>query len=260
MSGNLAITRAVGAALNDCELTFQAREPIDLAEAVLQHSAYCDALRQAGIAVEVLPAVDHLPDATFVEDTTVVLDELAVITRPGAKTRREETATVAAALQRHRTLAYIEEPGTLDGGDVLTIGRQVFVGLSSRTNEAGYDQLSRAVEVHGYRAIPVAVGRCLHLKSAVSALDDETLLINPNWIDSGKLHGFRLVQVAESEPFAANCLALNGIVHLSARCERTRELLEGRGFVTRILKITEFEKAEAALTCLSLVFNAAREI
>ncbi len=255
MSRHLAITRAVGAALNDCELTFLAREPIDLAEAVLQHSAYCDALRQAGIVVEILPAVDHLPDATFVEDTAVVLDELAVMTCPGAKTRREEVATVAAALKRHRTLATIEAPGTLDGGNVLTIGRQLFVGLSSRTNEAGYDQLSRAVEFHGYRVVPVMVERCLHLKSAVSALDEETLLINPNWIDAGKLSGFQHVQVAEAEPFAANCLALNGVVHLSARCGRTRERLEQRGFVTRTLKITELEKAEAALTCLSLVFK-----
>ena len=167
MSRHVAITRAIGSALNDCELTFQPREPIDLTEAVLQHSAYCDALRQAGIAVEVLPAVEHLPDAVFVEDTAVVLDELAVIARPGSMRRREEVATVAAALKRHRTLAYIEEPGTLDGGDILTIGRRLFVGLSSRTNEAGYDQLSRVVEFHGYRVVPVRVDGCLHLKTAL---------------------------------------------------------------------------------------------
>jgi dimethylargininase len=260
MSRHVAITRAVGTALSNCELTFQARESIDLTEAILQHSAYCDALRQAGIAVEVLPAVEHLPDAVFVEDTAVVLDELAVMTRPGSMTRREEVATVAVALKRHRALAYIEEPGTVDGGDVLTIGRQLFVGLSSRTNEAGYDQLSRAVELHGYRVVPVRVDGCLHLKTALSALDEETLLINPNWIDAGKLGGFQRVQVAEAEPFAANCLVLNGVVHLSARCDRTRERLEQRGFVTRILKITEFEKAEAGLTCLSLVFESEREM
>jgi len=243
MSRHVAITRAIGSSLTDCELTFQARESIDLTEAILQHSAYCDALRQAGIALEVLPAVDHLPDAVFVEDTAVVLDELAVMTRPGSLTRREEVATVAVVLKRHRSLAYIEEPGTVDGGDILTIGRQLFVGLSSRTNEAGCDQLSRAVKFHGYRVVPVRVDGCLHLKTALSALDEETLLINPNWIDAKKLRGFQRVQVAEAEPFAANCLALNGVVYLSARCDRTRELLEQRGFVTRILKTTEFEKA-----------------
>jgi dimethylargininase len=260
MSRLVAITRSVGPSLADCELTFQTREPIALAEAILQHAAYLDALRQAGIAAEVLPADEYLPDAVFVEDTAVVLDELAVITRPGSMTRREEVATVAVALKKHRSLAYIEEPGTLDGGDVLKIGRHLFVGLSSRTNEAGYNQLSRAVERHGYRVAPVRVYGCLHLKTAVSMLDEETLLINPNWIDAGKLSGFRHVQVAETEPFAANCLALNGMIHLSARCDRTRELLEQRGFVARMLKITEFEKAEAGLTCLSLVFRSEREM
>jgi len=260
MSRLIAITRAVGPLLADCALTFQAREPIDLPKANLQHAAYCDALRQAEIEVEVLPALEHLPDAVFVEDTAVVLDELAVIARPGAMTRRGEVATVAVALKRHRTLACIEEPGTLDGGDLLTVGRQLFVGLSSRTNEAGYNQLSRAVLRHGYRAAPVRVEGCLHLKTAVSALDQETLLINPNWIDAEKLSGFSHIDVAETEPFAANCLTLNGVVHLSARCDRTRELLERRGFVTRILKISEFEKAEAGLTCLSLVFNSEREM
>ena len=205
--------------------------------------------------MQILPAEATLPDAVFVEDAAVVLDELAVIARPGAVTRRKEVATVAAALKRHRTLAYIEEPGTLDGGDILTIGRRLFVGLSARTNKDGYEQLSRAVEVYGYRAAPVAVDGCLHLKTAVCALDDATLLINPKWIDAGRLSRYQHIQVAETEPFAANCLALNGVIHLSARCEWTRELLEERGFVTRILKITEFEKAEAGLTCLSLIFK-----
>lgn len=255
----VAITRAVGPPLADCELTFQIRQPIDLAEATVQHAAYRDALRRAGILAEVLPADARLPDAVFVEDTAVVLDELAVITRPGSETRRKEVAAVAAALARHRIRARIEEPGTLDGGDVLKIGRQLFVGLSSRTNEDGLAQLSKAVERHGYRVAPIRVHGCLHLKTAVTALDEETLLINPNWINARELSGFQHVQVAETEPFAANCLALHGVIHLSARWARTRDLLERRGFVTRTLKITEFEKAEAGLTCLSLVFQFKRE-
>lgn len=260
MSRLVAIARAVSSSLAGCELTFQAREPIDLAAAVQQHIAYSDALRQAGLAVEVLPAEDHLPDAVFVEDAAVVLDELAVITRPGSMTRREEVVTVAAALKRHRSLVYIEEPGTLDGGDVLPIGRRIFIGLSSRTNEAGYSQLSRVVGRHGYRAVPVRVDGCLHLKTAACALDDETLLLSPQWIDAGQLTGFRHIAVAATEPFAANCLAVNGAIHLSARCARTRELLEQRGFTTRMLNITEFEKAEAGLTCLSLIVRPAGEM
>lgn len=253
---NIAITRAVGPALAECELTFQDREPIDLDEAAIQHVAYCDALRQAGFSVEVLPAADQLPDAVFVEDTAVVLAELAVITRPGSATRRKEVATVAAALARHRTLVSIEAPGTLDGGDVLTIGRQICVGLSSRTNEEGFRQFSRAVEPHGYQTVSVNVVGCLHLKTAVTALDAETLLVSPSYLDAKQLCGFRHIQVAESEPAAANCLVLGGVVHLSARWNRTRDLLDRRGFMTRALRITEFEKAEAGLTCLSLVFQA----
>ena len=221
MSRLVAITRAVGPRLADCELTFQAREPIDVAEAARQHAAYCDVLQQAGIATEILPADNRLPDAVFVEDTAVVLDELAVITRPGSATRRQEVATVAAALQRHRDLKFIEEPGTLDGGDVLKIGQQIFVGLSSRTNEDGYAQLSRAVQRHGYRVISLRVYGCLHLKTAVTALNEETLLLNPSLIDSRELSRFRHVRVSENEPLAANSLTLHGAIYLSARWDRT---------------------------------------
>jgi len=240
--------------LGDCELTFQARQAIDLAEAIRQHAAYCDALKRAEIAVEVLPAADDLPDAVFVEDTAVVLDEIAVMARPGAASRRAEVATVAEALRRHRHLLRIEAPGTLDGGDVLRVGRQLFVGLTLRTNEAGYAQLSRAAEQHGYRTIPARVKNCLHLKSAVTVLNEDTLLINREWVDAKELSGFRQLQVAEAEPFAANCLALGGMVYLSARCARTRDMLESNQFATQALQMSEFEKAEAALTCLSLVF------
>jgi dimethylargininase len=251
----VAITRAVGPRLGDCELTFQARQAIDVAVAIRQHAAYCDALRRADIAVEVLPAADDLPDAVFVEDTAVVLDEIAVITRPGAASRQPEVATVAEAMQRHRPLLHIEAPGTVDGGDVLLIGRQLFVGLTLRSNAEGFAQLSKAAERHGYQTIPLSVRNCLHLKSAVTALDEDTVLINREWVDAKELNRFRQIQVAPSEPFAANCLAVGGMVYLSSRSPRTRDLLEANRFATHALEMTEFEKAEAALTCLSLIFR-----
>ena len=256
MSRLVAITRAVGPSLVNCELTFQDRVPIDLVEATIQHVAYCDSLRRAGVSVEILPADEHLPDAVFVEDTAVVLDELVVITRPGSAIRRNEVSTVAAALERHRILTSIEHPGTLDGGDILRMGRRIFVGMSSRTNAEGFNQFSQAVERHGYRAVPVKVDGCLHLKTAVTALNEETLLINPKWLDAMKLSAFQHIQVADSEPSAANSLALNGKIHLSAKWNRTRDLLEQHGFLTQTLNITEFEKAEAGLTCLSLIFQS----
>jgi dimethylargininase len=256
MSRLVAITRGVGVALSECDLTFLTRAPVDLAKAVRQHAEYCAELSGAGIAVELMPADQQLPDAIFVEDTAVVLDELAVMTRPLSETRQREVATVSAALEGHRPRVFIQDPGTLEGGDVLRVGRQLFVGLSSRTNQAGYVQFSKIAERHGYRVAPVRVGGCLHLKTAVTALDENTLLINPRWVETGPFNGYAQVHVPETEPFAANCLAVNGMIHLSARWVRTRELLEQLGYATRALRISEFEKAEAGLTCMSIIFKS----
>jgi dimethylargininase len=250
-----AITRSVGARLADCALTFVDREPIDLARAEAQHAAYNEALRRAGAVVEVLPADADLPDSVFVEDTAVVLDEAAVITRPGTPTREREVPAMAAALAAHRKeLLRIEAPATLEGGDVLRVGRDFYVGLSSRTNTVGISQFSTIVERFGYQATPIAVTGCLHLKTAVTALDEETLLVNPAWIDASALPGVRQVVVPPEEPFGANALVVNGAVHLSSRWKRTRERVERAGFPVTPLDVSEFEKAEAGLTCLSLIF------
>jgi len=256
VSGLMVITRAVGAAIADCELTFLEREPIDPVAAARQHEGYCAALRDAGATVVVLPAEDHLPDAVFVEDVAVVLDEVAIVARPGVEIRRREVSALAHVLAGHRPTVQVEAPATLEGGDVLRVGREVFVGMSSRTNRAGFDQLSELLHPHGYRTSPVAVHGCLHLKTAVTALSQDTLLINPRWIDTGPLSRFRHLEVPEAEPFAANSLTLNGVVHLSARSARTRERVDQAGYTTRSLDIRELEKAEAGLTCMSLVFGA----
>jgi dimethylargininase len=250
-----AITRAVGASLGDCALTFLDREPIDLTRAQEQHAAYDDALRRAGTLVEVLPADENLPDSVFVEDAAVLLDEAAVITRPGTSLREREVPAIEAALSRYRKLLRLVRPATLEGGDVLRLGRDLFVGISSRTNEEGFAQFASVVEGFGYRATPIEVKGCLHLKTAVTALDEETLLVNPSWIEAAALPRVRQLVVPADEPFGANALAVNGVVHLSARWKRTRELVERSGFSVRSLDVSEFEKAEAGLTCLSLMFS-----
>lgn len=255
MRSHRAITRGVGRSLGDCALTFLEREPIHLGDAAAQHRAYRAALQEAGLSVEVLPPEHDLPDAVFVEDTAVVLDEVAILARPRSAVRRREVPAVARALERHRPLARIEAPARLEGGDVLRVGRRLFVGLSSRTDEQGYVQLARLAEPYGYRVEPVKVHGCLHLKTAVTALDEESLLIHDDWIEADALTGLRRIRVHESEPFAACSLALGGVIHLSARGQRTRELLDRRGYRTRAVSITEFEKAEAGLTCLSLVLG-----
>src|SRR4051794_26235276 len=179
----VAYTRAVSATLADCELTHLPREPLDVGRAMLEHHAYEKLLAQLGITVRHLMPTPELPDAVFVEDTAVVLDEIAVITRPGAPSRRPETASVAAVLATHRPLVFIEAPATLDGGDVLVAGRRVYVGLSTRTNSEAVAQLTGALLPHDYAVIPVEFTGCLHLKSAVTQVDAETLLLNPDWVD-----------------------------------------------------------------------------
>ncbi len=179
----MALTREISAAFQSCELTHVERVSIDIDRARAQHAAYEWALVEAGCTVRRLDSGAGMPDAVFVEDIAVVLDEGAVICRPGATSRRAETPGVLEALARHgRPLQHIKAPGTLEGGDVLTIGRQVFVGASTRTNRAGIDQLVRILEPVGYAVRAVPVRGCLHLKSAVTALAPETVLINREWV------------------------------------------------------------------------------
>lgn len=255
-----AIVREVSPALLQCELTFVEREPIDLPRARAQHQAYIQALEASGISVIAMPPDPVLPDAVFIEDAAVILDEIAVMTRPGAITRRQEVAAVADVIGQYRTLEYIAEPGTLDGGDVLRIGRTYFVGLSSRTNQEGARQFAAIATNAGYEVKEIPVTGCLHLKTAVTHLSNDLILINPAWVDRSFFDDYLCLKVDPHEPFAANCLLLDGVAHVSASWPRTRRLLEECGLPTVCLEIREFEKAEAGLTCLSLVFNDSREL
>ena len=206
----IALTRAVPPSIVHCELSHLARKPIDVESATLQHREYELALECHGCRVERIAPEPEMPDSVFVEDTAIVLDELAIITRPGAESRRGETRSMVEALKPYRTLVSIEEPGTLDGGDVLRVGGLLFAGISDRTNAEGVRQLRRfAGSVEG---IPVT--KCLHLKSAVSEVADDTLLINPNWIDREPFRRYRLIEVDPSEEFAANAL-LSGLSTVS---------------------------------------------
>lgn len=250
-----AIVRSPSPALAQCELTFLERQPIDFARAEQQHRDYVAALASLGVEVTILPPESELPDAVFVEDTAVVLDECAVITRPGIESRRLETSSIVAALARVRPLVTISFPGTLEGGDVLRIGRTIFVGRTARTNDEGIRQLRVAVEPHGYEVVPVTTTGCLHLKSAVSYAGMETVVLNPDWVDVDLFGSWQCVPVAPEEPYGANVLAVGAVVHTAASAPHTRRKLDALGFETRVLDTSEFEKAEAALTCLSLLLD-----
>jgi dimethylargininase len=251
----LALTRAVSPTLDQCQLTHLGREPIDVTRAEAQHAGYEDALRSVG--AEIVPIVPEplLPDAVFVEDTAVVLDKLAILARPGARSRRPEVPSVAAVLGKYRPLAPLEAPATLDGGDVLTVGRTIFVGLSSRTNRDGVKRMAELTNPHGYSVRPVEVRGALHLKSAVTAIGPGRLLLNPAWVDREAFRGFDLCLVDSAESGAANALLVDGCIIYPMHFPRTLARLESEGLRVTPVDVSELAKAEGGVTCCSLVFS-----
>lgn len=252
----LALTREISTSLARCELTHIARMPIDVARACEQHAAYERALQSCGCTVCRLPADASMPDSVFIEDTAVVVPELAVIARPGAPSRRAETVAVAAALETVRPLAAIEEPGTLDGGDVLVSGRTVFVGQSNRTNSEAVSQLRVLLAPYGYQVRPVQPHGCLHLKSAVTTVSAAAVLINPAWVSPREFSEVDVIEVAPEEPGAANVVSIDGRVIASAAYPRTIERLARRGVDVLVVDASELAKAEGALTCCSLLVTS----
>ena len=252
----IAVTRPVSPTLEHCELTHLAREPIDIARATTQHAAYEHLLSSLGATLVGVPAAPELPDAVFIEDTTVVLDEVAVLTRPGAASRRAETAAVARVLADYRPLRSMAAPATLDGGDVLRLGRTLHVGRSSRTNDDGIEQLRALVAPFGYRVVPVEFTGCLHLKSAVTALADELLLLNPALVSPAAFPACEAVFVDDREPSAANALRVAGTIVYPSEFPRTCDRLIQRGLRVAATDCSEVAKAEGGVTCCSLMFEA----
>lgn len=249
----LAWVREVSPQLSRCELSHVQRTPIDAARARAQHRQYTAALQQLGCRLQWLAPLPQHPDGVFVEDTAVLLPEVAVITRPGAPARRGETAGVAAALAPQLPLRHINAPGSLEGGDVLQIGRTLYVGASARTNTAGIAQLTEALEPFGYRVQSVALQGCLHLKSACTFIPPHTLVVNPEWVEPALFGTASVVPVAAGEPYGANTLTLGGTTLVSAAYPDTGRRLAATGVAVRALEVDELHKAEAALTCMSLL-------
>jgi dimethylargininase len=251
-----AITRAVSPALAECELSFIERIPIDMEKARAQHHAYEQALASLGAKVISLPAEAELPDSMFVEDPAIVLDELAVVFPLGTETRRREAESLAKAIAPFRKIEHVKLPGTVEGGDILRIGKKLYVGVTARTNENGIEQLRKIVTPHGYEVIDVPVTGCLHLKSAVTYLGGNALLANRSWFDTAPLASYEWIDVDPSEPHAGNALALSGSVVFPVSFPKTRARIEARGFKVLPLDIAELQKAESGLTCSSLIFDA----
>lgn len=251
----LALTHLPSPRMAECELTHLARSPINVDHALEQHRRYCSMLRECGAQVITLDVNRSLPDCTFIEDTAVVLDEIAILTLPGAKSRRPEIVGIEPVLQKYRPIQRIEFPGTVDGGDVLCVGKRILIGVSSRTNSEGIKQFENIVRRYGYRVTPIRLKDCLHLKSACTALPDGRLIVNPSWLHAEELSDFGFVAVPQEEPWAADVLLLNGNVCVAAEHPRTIEMISKLGFPTRTTPLSEFAKAEGGVTCLSLVFE-----
>ena len=252
---DFALVNEVSPRLVDCALTYKDRVVIDIAEARRQHDEYVSQLEQGGLTVRRLEINQDYPDSVFVEDTAVVVDETAVMTPMGAESRRGEVEAMAEVLAEYRPVVRIRPPAKLEGGDVLRVGRRVFVGQGSRTDRAGFQALAEALGPHGYEVTPVTLYRILHLKSAVTALDDETLIVSRDAIDIAPLAGFRLIDVPADEPDAANVLRLPRGLCLHAGFRRTIDLLDGLGYALFPVDISELIKAESGVTCSSIIFK-----
>jgi dimethylargininase len=251
----IAITREVSPCFDECEITHIERTPIDLNVARTQHRAYVNVLRQLGCEVIELSAEADLPDSVFVEDTAFILPEVAVITRPGADSRKPETESIIRALSPHIKLVHVRAPATVDGGDVLVLGKNIYVGLSTRSNPEAIRQLNDLLCGYGYTVRGVELQDCLHLKSAVTRVDNRILLINKNWVDTSHFVNFDLLDVDPSEPYAANCLPVGDSIIFPTAFPKTRANLEERGYKVLTVDVSELAKAEGAVTCCSLIVN-----
>jgi dimethylargininase len=233
-------------------LTTAALGKPDLVRMLAQHTAYADALRASGLEIELLDPLPGFPDAYFVEDVAVVVPELAIVTRPGAPSRREEADAIVPVLSCHGEVARLQHPGTLDGGDVLIVGRTVFIGLSARTNEDGARQLARLLEPHGYRSQIVPVANGLHLKSSVNWVGGDTLLVGERFAERAEFRAFRRIVVDAAEEPACNTLLVNGTLLTPAGFPKLRRQLDDLGMPVLTLDVTEPRKMDGGLTCMSL--------
>jgi dimethylargininase len=252
-----AYTRQPSRRIGECELSFIARAPIDRDRLRDQHAAYERTLLHCGLEVHRFPALPDSPDGVFVEDMAVLLGEHALLARSASAARSAESASVAQRLGADFELATLPS-GTLDGGDVLRIGKRLYVGQSARTDANATQHLARWAERLGYSVQPVLVHGCLHLKTAATFAGNDAsgrtlIILNPEWIDARIFADHETLAVHSSEPFAANTLRIGERLLIAAGQPRLAEALQQRGFAVVALDISELQKAEAGLTCLSLI-------
>ena len=252
----IAITREVSRSIVNCELTHLARTPIDVDRAREQHAQYESALKHLCMAVLSLPEEPTLADSVFVEDTALMLDECAIILRPGADSRKPETESITKILAPYRKLFFIEAPARVDGGDILRVGKKIYVGLSTRSDTNAIEQMQEFLAPFGYEVNAVMVTGCLHLKSAVTQVAKDTLLINPKWVDRNLFSGMKFIEIDPSEPYAANAVLIGDAIIYPTSFPKTQKKLEQAGIKMVTVDADELAKAEGAVTCCSLIFKS----
>ncbi len=250
-----AIARRPGRSFVDAITTSSYLGPVDLDETLRQHDAYVAALGTAGVSVTVMDADEAYPDATFVEDVAVITEELTIITHPGAESRQGEQHAVADLLAGTRPAASITAPATLEGGDVMRIGKRFFVGLSGRTDQAGIDQFAALVEPQGFSVTAVPVAGCLHLKTGVTFIGNNTLVATGEFAARPELADFDIIPIPDEWAHGANFIAVNDRLLMSADCDPVREAVIAAGVDAATIietPMSEFRKVDGGLTCLSL--------
>jgi dimethylargininase len=227
----------------------------DYSLAMDQHARYREALETCGLEVVVLEADEAFPDSTFIEDTCLVTPHCAVLTNPGADTRRGEISSVKEAMKTlGHTMEAIQAPGTLDAGDVMMVGSHFLVGLSLRTNKKGFEQLSSILKKYGMTAAAVPLTTVLHLKTGISYLENNTLLAFGEFLNKPEFQNFTLLPVDEREAYAANSVWINDRVLVPMGFPKTKYLIEEKGYTTIEVDASEFRKLDGGLSCLSLRF------
>lgn len=220
-----------------------------------QHDAYIEALKQCDVSINVLPKNEAFPDSTFVEDTAVLTPEFAIVCNPGAKSRNDEIKEIEPVLKEHYTnIFYIETPGYVDGGDVLQIEKQFYIGISDRTNEAGAQQFKEIVENNGYEATIIPLEKFFHLKTGISYIGKNTVVVAGEFINHPAFNDYTKIIISDEDEYSANCIRVNDYVIIPAGFPQTKEKLNEAGFETIEVPMSEFQKHDGGLSCLSLRF------
>lgn len=241
--------------LQDCELTYLESEKIDYEKALNQHEDYCQMIKQCGAQLEVLDENINLADSVFVEDPIIVFDELAVLTSMGVESRRAESDLLEKYFKEKKEVKKIQLPSKIEGGDVLIINKKVYVGVSARTNIEAINELESILKPFEYEVKAVKVHGCLHLKTGCTALDENTILINPNWVDASAFEDYKLINIPSEEPFAANIMKINDFICMNECFPKTIDLVKSLNYKVKTTNISEFVKAEAGLTCMSVRYK-----